>query len=154
MLCVIRKANSLFSLCPYSKACSFTLSTDMIMSPSMTSPVSGLKSSSFSSERKEKSPGVSYESIGKDNTSVGLSICLYSLLMACIPSLSVSVKLTSASYGKLACSSAAETTVSARQYSKLKLHSTSFSIKKLIYCSSSAFLHSLQSAYFHNHHKP
>ena len=31
---------------------------------------------------------------------------------------------------------------------------TSFSIKKLIYCSSSAFLQSLQSAYFHNHHMP
>ena len=50
-----------FYYLPYFGICllKVRLSTDIIISPSMTSPVSGLKSSSLSSSRKEKSPAFS-----------------------------------------------------------------------------------------------
>lgn len=66
-----KNASSLVVECPYFSACSSTLSTEIIMSPNISSPVSGLKQSAKSSSTCSKSDGVSYSSIGNDNTSVG-----------------------------------------------------------------------------------
>ena len=43
ILCATRNASSLVGVCPYFSACSITFSTDTTISPSISSPVSGLK---------------------------------------------------------------------------------------------------------------